>query len=100
MAQNIHPQLHMVKVSCSCGHVFQMTCGIEKDQTVESCRMCHPAYTGKRREVELDAYKRFAAKYGNLGTASRLTSSKLQKQPAESGAQKGKQDAAEDKQSS
>jgi large subunit ribosomal protein L31 len=78
MAQSIHPELHTVKVSCSCGHAFQMVCGAEKPLTVESCRMCHPAYTGKRREVELDAYKRFAAKYGNLGGSSRLTSSKLQ----------------------
>lgn len=51
---------------------------------VESCHKCHPAYTGKRREVELDAFKKFAQKYSKHSAA--LTSSKFE-------------DAAGDKQS-
>ncbi|QCZ36539.1 50S ribosomal protein L31 [Mycoplasma nasistruthionis] len=52
MKQNIHPQYHEVKVSCStCNkeYAFKST---RNAFTVDVCSGCHPAYTGTRATIK------------------------------------------------
>ena len=51
MKTGIHPELHRdAKTTCStCGTVFQIPSTV-KEQTVETCRNCHPIYTGKQQK--------------------------------------------------
>lgn len=77
LAQN-HPEQFVVKVSCSCGNKFVLMCSRPiKELNVEKCNVCHMAYTGQQRKVELKASQRFADKY--KGQNSRFISSNRQK---------------------
>jgi ribosomal protein L31 len=61
-----HPKQHQVDVSCSsCSNSFSLSFveRVEGPMIVESCSFCHPAYTGKRRNVELNAARKFFDKY-------------------------------------
>jgi len=51
MKSSIHPQVHQdAKTTCTnCSTVFEIPSTI-KDQNVETCRMCHPIYTGKKQK--------------------------------------------------
>lgn len=63
MKAAIHPELFAnAKTTCTtCGAVFLIPSTI-KEQTVETCRMCHPIYTGKkqtdRRGGRIDRFKK------------------------------------------
>jgi large subunit ribosomal protein L31 len=65
MKDAIHPTLHQkAKTTCTtCGTVFLIPSTIE-EQTVETCRMCHPIYTGKkqtdRRGGRIDRFRKRA----------------------------------------
>ena len=65
MKSAIHPQVFAdAKTTCStCSAVFLIPSTI-KEQTVETCRMCHPVYTGKkqtdRRGGRIDRFKKRA----------------------------------------
>jgi large subunit ribosomal protein L31 len=68
MKSGIHPEVHEnAKTTCTtCGNVYMIPSTI-KEQTVETCRMCHPQYTGKkqteRRGGRIERFKkRVAAK--------------------------------------
>lgn len=52
MKTGIHPTMHDdAKTTCTtCGTVFLIPSTV-KEQTVETCRMCHPVYTGKETKV-------------------------------------------------
>lgn len=62
MKAAIHPEMHTdAKTTCStCGTVFLIPSTV-KEQTVETCRNCHPIYTGKQqkdlRGGRVDRYK-------------------------------------------
>lgn len=51
MKVGIHPDIHdKAKTTCStCGAVFEIP-STTKEQSVESCRLCHPIYTGKQQK--------------------------------------------------
>jgi len=51
MKAGIHPEVHAkAKTTCStCGAVFEIP-NTTAEQTVESCRLCHPIYTGKQQK--------------------------------------------------
>jgi|TARA_Y100000310_G_scaffold339669_2_gene433028 large subunit ribosomal protein L31 len=51
MKAGIHPEIHAdAKTTCSsCGEVFAIPSTV-KEQAVESCRLCHPIYTGKEQK--------------------------------------------------
>lgn len=63
MKQGIHPDVHQkAKTTCStCSTVYEIPSTIA-EQTVETCRTCHPVYTGKtqteRRGGRIDRWKR------------------------------------------
>ena len=51
MKTGIHPEVHQdAKTTCStCGTTYLIPSTI-KEQTVETCRNCHPIYTGKQQK--------------------------------------------------
>ncbi len=52
MKDGIHPTMTQdAKTTCTtCGAVFLIPSTIA-EQTVETCRMCHPIYTGKKQQT-------------------------------------------------
>lgn len=63
MKQGIHPQLHLVRVQCSCGNVIE-TMSTLKSVHVEICSACHPFYTGKQKLMDTEGrVERFQKKY-------------------------------------
>ena len=62
MKSAIHPELHQdAKTTCSnCSAVYMIPSTV-KEQTVETCKACHPIYTGKqateRRGGRIDRFK-------------------------------------------
>lgn len=52
MKADIHPEYKTIKVSCSCGHVFETGSTLSGDLTIEVCNECHPFYTGKQKIVD------------------------------------------------
>ena len=65
MKPGIHPELHVVKVHCGCGHEFD-TLSTIKEIRLELCGHCHPFYTGKKRALSAAGrVQRFEDKYKN-----------------------------------
>jgi large subunit ribosomal protein L31 len=61
MKKDIHPQVYKeAKTTCTtCGTVYQIPATV-KEQSVETCRNCHPIYTGKKAaEVRGGRIERF-----------------------------------------
>lgn len=52
MKASMHPDYKTVKVTCSCGEVFETRSTLCKDLSIEVCSMCHPFYTGKQKLVD------------------------------------------------
>lgn len=52
MKASIHPNYENIKVTCSCGEVFETRSTLCKDLNIEVCAVCHPFYTGKQRLVD------------------------------------------------
>ncbi len=50
MKSGIHPEMNKkAKTTCmGCNAVFEIPSTVEA-QSVETCRMCHPIYTGKKQ---------------------------------------------------
>lgn len=64
MKKDIHPTYQTTKVTCSCGHEFEVQSIMEK-MLVDSCNQCHPAYTGKKKNVSAAGrVDKFNKKYG------------------------------------
>jgi len=69
MKEGLHPELHAVKVVCSCGHTFETLSVLDKIH-IEICSACHPFYTGKQKLVDtegrVDRFKKRFAKREEL----------------------------------
>lgn len=64
MNADIHPQLHLVDVSCACGNTFQTHATVE-DVRLEICNVCHPFFTGKQKLIDTAGrVERFQRRYG------------------------------------
>ena len=64
MKESIHPQYDVVKVTCSCGHVFETRSTLTRDLTIEVCAECHPFYTGQQKLVDTGGrVQRFRDRY-------------------------------------
>jgi len=65
MKEGIHPEYHVIRVTCACGHSFE-TRSTNMELTVDVCSACHPFYTGKQRLVDtqgrIDRFRRRYAK--------------------------------------
>jgi large subunit ribosomal protein L31 len=51
MKEKIHPDYHMINVTCACGNSF-ITRSTAKEIKVEICSECHPFYTGKQKLID------------------------------------------------
>lgn len=52
MKASIHPNYEAIKVTCSCGEVFETRSTLGHDLSIEVCAKCHPFYTGKQKLVD------------------------------------------------
>jgi len=61
--KDIHPQLHDVTATCTCGASFQMRSTAPSIKTT-LCSQCHPFYTGEQKFVDtMGRIERFEQKY-------------------------------------
>lgn len=71
MKQDIHPAYSSIRVTCSCGEVFETGSTLGKDLNVEVCSMCHPHYTGKQKTLDTGGrVQRFMDRYKKRSTAT------------------------------
>lgn len=69
MKASVHPDYKTVKVTCSCGEVFETRSTLCKDLSIEVCSQCHPFYTGKQKLVDTGGrVQKFRDRY-NMRTA-------------------------------
>ena len=69
MKQDIHPEMKLTKVTCSCGNTFE-TRTVKDELHVELCNNCHPFYTGKQKLVDTGGrVERFQKKYAKKAQA-------------------------------
>ena len=55
MKEGIHPNYNDLKVTCSCGNIFDTRSTIGKEAlSIEVCSKCHPFYTGEQRIVDTE----------------------------------------------
>ena len=52
MKASIHPAYEVVKVTCSCGQVFETRSTLCRALGIEVCAECHPFYTGQQKLVD------------------------------------------------
>ena len=70
MKEGIHPELHLVTVTCACGNSFETHATVE-ELRLEICNACHPFYTGKQKLVDsAGRVERFQRRYGGEATGS------------------------------
>jgi len=51
MKKGIHPEYMLCKVTCTCGHEFEVL-STQPTLRIEVCDKCHPFYTGKERNID------------------------------------------------
>ncbi len=69
MKTGIHPTMHAdAKTNCTnCSAVYEIPSTVQT-QTVETCRACHPAYTGKKQTTRTGGrIDRFKARLDKKG---------------------------------
>lgn len=65
MKADIHPKYDAIKVTCSCGNVFDTQSTSHKDLIIDVCSECHPFYTGKQKVLDTAGrVDKFRQKYG------------------------------------
>ena len=69
MKPEIHPERHLVTVTCACGNTFQ-THSTQEDLRLEICNECHPFFTGKQKLVDsAGRVERFQRRYAKTQAA-------------------------------
>ena len=66
MKKKIHPELHEVTATCTCGATFKTR---STDPTIKStlCSQCHPFFTGKQKFVDAAGrIEKFERKFGKV----------------------------------
>jgi len=64
MKASIHPKYTPIKVTCSCGNVFETGSTLCNDLSIEVCANCHPFYTGTQKLVDTTGrVQKFNARY-------------------------------------
>ncbi len=64
MRKKIHPELHDVTATCTCGATFRMR---STDSAIKTtlCSQCHPFFTGKQKFVDAAGrIEKFEKKFG------------------------------------
>jgi large subunit ribosomal protein L31 len=64
MKADIHPAYSDIKVTCSCGNIFETRSTAKEDLHIEVCSNCHPFFTGKQKILDTAGrVDRFRQKY-------------------------------------
>lgn len=64
MKKNIHPELHEVMATCTCGATFK-TRSTDSNLKATLCSKCHPFFTGKQKFVDAAGrIDKFEKKFG------------------------------------
>lgn len=72
MKASIHPKYETVKVTCSCGEVFETRSTLGRDLSIEVCSKCHPFYTGKQKLVDTGGrVQKFRDRYSQRSTSNK-----------------------------
>ena len=67
LKKNIHPELKIGTVTCSCGNTFQTRTTVG-DLKVEICSNCHPFFTGTQKLVDsAGRVEKYYRRYGRKG---------------------------------
>ena len=65
MKSELHPEMNLIDVVCTCGNTFQTHSTADR-MHVEICSNCHPFYTGKQKLVDtggrVERFRRRAAR--------------------------------------
>ena len=65
MKADIHPAYDTIKVTCSCGEIFDTRSTASGELSIEVCSKCHPFYTGTQKIVDTAGrVDKFRQKYG------------------------------------
>jgi len=71
MKEGIHPQLHAVRIVCTCGNVIE-TLSTHESVNLEICSACHPFFTGKQKLIDTAGrVDRFKKKYEKAAAAAK-----------------------------
>lgn len=71
MKTGIHPEYSAIKVTCSCGHIYETRSTLCENLTIEVCSNCHPFYTGKQKIVDTGGrVQRFMDRYNRTSKTS------------------------------
>jgi len=63
MKSGIHPEYHLVTVTCACGETF-VARSTNKEMRLEICSKCHPFFTGKQKLIDsAGRVERFERRY-------------------------------------
>lgn len=66
MKQGIHPENKLGRVTCACGHSFEVYSALG-DQRIDICSVCHPFFSGKQKLVDTAGrIEKFKAKYAKV----------------------------------
>ncbi len=80
MKKDIHPTMHAVKATCSCGETFDTLSTLEQLNT-ETCSKCHPFFTGKQKFVDsAQRVEKFQAKMKQTAKISETRKHKTKKE--------------------
>lgn len=52
MKKEIHPEYHLVDVSCVCGATYKIGTTNKEAHKLEICSSCHPFFTGNQKYVD------------------------------------------------
>jgi large subunit ribosomal protein L31 len=67
MKKNIHPKMHEVDVTCTCGATFK-TRSTQPSIHATLCSQCHPHFTGQQKLVDVAGrIDKFQKKYAKRG---------------------------------
>jgi large subunit ribosomal protein L31 len=67
MKKDIHPAYSQIKLTCSCGNVFETGSTYGADLHLDVCSACHPFYTGKQKIIDTSGrVDRFKQKFGDM----------------------------------
>ncbi|MFH1454382.1 MAG: 50S ribosomal protein L31 [Armatimonadota bacterium] len=79
MKEKIHPEFFEITATCVCGANFTTYSTKKSGLNVEVCSVCHPFYTGKKKETaqagQVEKFRKRAAKAVKTSSEKKESSS-------------------------
>ncbi len=65
MKKGLHPELHEVEATCTCGNKISTRSTRKGALQLDVCAKCHPYYTGKQKLIDSSGQvEKFRKKFG------------------------------------